>query len=177
MTASRKRAKSRHVEVERIAVRVAIDGNVAGEATSDIAAYAFIHYASEFLEAGEHLPPSAAPFSSVRCYLACRPIELALKAFLSLKGASMADMAQHYGHSLVKLLAGAEQAGLDSVIALSPEEKQQIAAASSYYNEKVFEYPSIIEALHGYPDKPDVAMLMHTARSLVDTLHPLCLEA
>lgn len=156
----------RHATVERI--------RIAG-AESHLAPFALLKYAEDFLEAAECLPRTDRPFSPVRCYLACRPIELALKAFLCARGQSLLDLAgPGMGHNLAALLTSAEEAGLMAHVDFSARQLLEVRRASTYYNEKVFEYPSIAEATNGYPQKPDVAVLIAASRTLVGSLAPLC---
>src|SRR5687768_817351 len=50
-------------------------------------------YSADFLRAAEAVAPPDRPFSPVTLYLACRTIELALKAFLSAQGFSLRTLA------------------------------------------------------------------------------------
>jgi hypothetical protein len=53
----------------------------------------------------------------------------------------------------------------------------EIYRASTYYVEKVFEYPAIAEALIGYPKKPNIELLLGAADALVTALREPCLNA
>jgi hypothetical protein len=51
-----------------------------------------------------------------------------------------------------------------------------IRAASSLYNDKVFEYPALPVMTTGFRDRPDIAVLMDAADKLVDSLYGPCLN-
>ena len=96
---------------------------------------------------------------------------LALKAFLSLKGCSLKRLAGgEFGHDLESLLSKAEQNGLAALVTLEEHHTFQIRRASSYYANKVFEYPAVFEAMRGYPEYPDSALLISAAERLIPVL-------
>jgi hypothetical protein len=71
-----------------------------------------IVYADHFLAAAKstHAPVTAPAFPLVRTFLVCHALELALKAFLSLKGCSMEQLAGGpFGHNLESLVAEVEK--------------------------------------------------------------------
>ena len=103
-------------------------------------------------------------------YLACHSIELSFKAFLTLKGERLRG-AKAFGHNLSNLLAASERQTLQDMVVLTAEERDEIIKASPYYDEKVFEYPSLPEATRAYPEDPIVGYLLSAAHKLVDGLY------
>jgi hypothetical protein len=147
--------------------------------TVRVAPLGLIVYAESFLSAARLFTISSAQdFIPARTYLACHAVELALKAFLSLKGHSLAKLAGGaFSHNLGTILTEAEQHGLSDVVGLTELQQFHIRRASKYYAEKVFEYPAIGEALSAYSDRPDDGVLIAAAEVLVAELHDPCLHA
>jgi hypothetical protein len=117
-------------------------------------------------------------WSPVEKFLACRSIELGLKAFLSLKGRALEELAGGlYGHDLENLLKQAEDEGLQEMTSLTTDERAAIHFAQKYYFDKVFEYPALAEALRAYPGDPaDSHFLISAAERLVFELKQPCAE-
>jgi hypothetical protein len=135
-------------------------------------------YASDFLAAAKATPVPNVPFAPARTYLVCHALELALKAFLCLKGYSLDKLADgEFYHDLTKILDGAERNGRREFVTWREDVTFQIRRASSYYSSKVFEYPAAGEALHAYPEAPDTNILIQAAETLVDALREPCLSA
>jgi len=135
-------------------------------------------YAADFLSAARAAAPPEVPFAPARTYLVCRVLELALKAFLSLKGRSLEQLAGGaFGHDLESLLAEAERHGLSTLVHLEKLQLAEIRRASTYYAEKVFEYPALGEAVFGYPKNPDTNLLLGAAEALVAALREPCLDS
>ena len=135
-------------------------------------------YASAYVKAGLALPAPEAPYEPVRYYLACHSIELSLKAFLSLHGATMLELSENaFGHNLEAILLAADAKGLQTQVALTQEHRVEICKAATYYVGKVFEYPAMGEALSGYPSLPKLELLFAAAKLLVETLAKPCREA
>ncbi len=135
-------------------------------------------YAHAFEKSASVLSASAVPFEPVRYYLICHSIELALKAFLSLHGATMLELSENaFGHNLQKILEVAESKGLSADVALTPMHRAEIVSASAYYGGKVFEYPAVGEAMSGYPSLPQLEVLLDAGHVLVESLSKLCAEA
>jgi hypothetical protein len=110
-------------------------------------------------------------------FLVCRALELGLKAFLSLRGRSLDDLAGGaFGHDLDKLLAEADKQDLGALVQLSDEQRFQIVRASIYYAEKVLEYPSVLEALRGYGSRASMDRLLDAAETLIPPLREPCSE-
>ncbi|MBI3774534.1 MAG: hypothetical protein HY273_03105 [Gammaproteobacteria bacterium] len=158
-----------HAPIEHISI---------GGLTARMGPLALHHYASAFLDAARELPPAAVSFEPVRPFLVCHSIELALKAFLSLHGATMLDLSDaSYGHKLDKILQAADEKGLGNLVSLTDEYRIVIRQASIYYEGKVFEYPAVGEALSAYPNMPALDDLLDAASILVNSLRQRCLEA
>ena len=135
-------------------------------------------YAEAFCRAAKSLPKPEVPYEPVRYYLICHSIELVLKAYLSLHGATMLELADSaYGHKLDAILGSAESKGLGSVAILSPEHHAEIHKASVYYGGKVFEYPAVGEAFVGYPGLPSFERLLEVAVLLLGSLEQSCKSA
>jgi hypothetical protein len=167
-TKKRSHAK-KFAEIERISILGAV---------SRIGPVGLWMYANAFVSAAKTLPNPEALFEPVRYYLTCHSIELGLKAYLSLGGASMLDLSEGaFGHNLRAILAAAEAQGLDKSVALSTEQKGEIRNTTTYYNGKLFEYPAYGEALRGYPSLPSLPLLLTAATILVDSLAKPCREA
>ena len=137
------------------------------------------HYAADFLSVAKAVPPPNVPFAPARPYLICHALELALKAFLSLRGRlSLEQLSDRkFGHNLQRLLAEAERHGLNELIDVTENQKSQIERASIYYSSKCFEYPAVGEALCAYPKMPDATVLEDTAEALITALREPCLHA
>jgi hypothetical protein len=148
-------------------------------ATARMAPLGLIVYAESFLSAARLITVSSEmEFIPARTYLACHALELALKPFLSLKGHSLAKLAEGaFSHNLGTILTQAEQHGLSDIVGLTELQQFHIRRASKYYAEKVFEYPAIGEALRAYSDRPDDGALIAAAEVLVAALRDPCLHA
>jgi len=110
--------------------------------------------------------------------LVCHALELALKAFLALKGSSLVELAGGpYGHDLKNLIAEADKRGLQALVKLDDNQNAEIIRASDYYAEKVLEYPSVTEVIRGYPKMANTDVLIGAADALVGALHEPCLQA
>ena len=135
-------------------------------------------YAENYLAAAKALPEPAVPFEPVRSYLVCHAIELGLKAFLSLQGKQMIDLAEgQFAHKLGSILTAAEGAGLSKLVLFTDLQVEEIRIAETYYAGKVFEYPAVGEALSGYPSRPTLSHLFEAATVLVEKLAKPCREA
>ena len=135
-------------------------------------------YANAYLDAARVLPVPIARFELVRPFLVCHAIELALKAFLSLQGTAMLELADgSYGHNLDIILEKADENGLGTLVHLTKAHKAEIRHASVYYAGKVFEYPAVGEALSAYPSMPTIDILFEAATVLIDSLRKQCREA
>jgi len=135
-------------------------------------------YAQSFLTAARSLPPPTVPFEPARPYLVCHAIELGLKAFLSLRGAAMLELADgSYGHNLEAILQKAEENDLKTTVSFTNGHRAAIRLASIYYAGKVFEYPAVGEAISCYPSMPPIDILFDAATVLVESLRQQCRDA
>jgi len=135
-------------------------------------------YADAYIRAVLALPALEVPYEPVRYYLACHSIELSLKAFLSLHGATMLELSENaFGHNLEAIVVAADTKGLQSQVALADNHREEIRKAAVYYAGKVFEYPAVGEALSGYPGLPKFEVLCAAAELLVGALAQPCREA
>ena len=135
-------------------------------------------YAGAYLNAARSLPMPTVPFDPVRPFLVCHSIELALKAFLSLQGSAMLELADgSYGHNLERILQKADEKHLAASVTLTKTHRAEIRRASAYYSGKVFEYPAIGEAMSGYPSMPAIDSLFEAAGILAESLRQYCNEA
>ena len=137
----------------------------------------FHRYASEFLRAAQGFKINDG-FSPVPYYLICRSMELALKAFLLAKGFPKKKLKErNLGHDLKKVLNKAIPMGLDKIVSITPQHKEELRKANNYYASKGFEYFEVTKAATGYPNLPDLRVLSDFASLLVTKLKPLCLQA
>ena len=121
--------------------------------------------------------PVGERWSPVEKFLACRTIELSLKAFLSMEGRPLTELGfGEFGHDLQNLLAEADAVGLSKFVDLSGEDRSAIEFVYRYYLDKVFEYPAVLEALRGYPGDPETEPLLDIGERLVATLMKPCSE-
>jgi HEPN domain-containing protein len=138
-----------------------------------------IVFAEKYLNAAKttQSDPNGRGFDPARLFLAARSIELALKAFLSLKGLTLDQMAEGaFGHNLQRLLEEAKAKGLAGLVKLANLESE-IIRASSGYSEKAYEYPSLLEAIKGYPSFADASRLIDAAETLIGALREPCMMA
>jgi hypothetical protein len=82
-----------------------------------------------------------------------------------------------FGHDLENLLGQAEKLQLRNLVRLADRQRDEIVRASTYYREKVLEYPSLIEATRAYPGMPDANLLIDAADALISALRKPCLAA
>jgi hypothetical protein len=158
----------RHTQIEYISIF---------GATGYMAPLGLQFYADAFLVAAKDARAGTG-FAPARPYLVCHALELALKAFLSLKGRRMTELAGgEFGHDLPNLLDEAQKQKLADLVSLNESQLFQINRASVYYVEKVFEYPANDEALKAYPQMPDIELLIGAAEALVTALREPCLNA
>ncbi len=122
--------------------------------------------AREFLTTAEHTFESTKPLKvSIAAYfLSGRSIELALKAFLVLKGHSVSQL-KNISHNLERCLEEATTAGLHSLFLPSAEQVAAIRMVNPYYNSKDLEYLTT-----GYKSYPDDRLLLTFAEQTLDAL-------
>jgi hypothetical protein len=144
-------------------------------ATSQIGPLALWMLAADFHASAELVARNSASDGKWRPsekFLACRAVELLLKAFLSLKGYPLMQLSGGvYGHDLQNLLEQADAHGLAEMVPLSAEERWAMECAATYYRNKVFEYPALVEAVRGYGGDPSsIDCLLNAGKRLIDSL-------
>ena len=99
----------------------------------------YLDYARQFFEAFNKLPERDPPPSWPRYFLLCHSIELALKAYLALRGATPEQLGQHgRRHDLKRLVNEAVEKGLPL-----PTPTQKIIQALSEAHSKFWHrYPT-----------------------------------
>lgn len=144
----------------------------------NISPFGFFHYGKEFFDTAKGFKQSA-HFSPVPYFLYCHSIELALKAFLLVKGVPKKDLPKQnlYGHDLEKILEKAKELDLEKFVKIAPEQEREISKANKYYVSKGFEYFEVIKAVTAYPELPDLLFLEKVASELVTHLESFCLNA
>jgi hypothetical protein len=105
----------------------------------DISSLGFFINSEDFLSAYKSYTPEY-PYSPAKCFLACRSLELALKAFIASEGESSKSMKKECRHSLVKALSRAKDKGLLTLASISDADELEIAFANDWYDSKRFEY-------------------------------------
>lgn len=126
-------------------------------------------YATDFFRAARSASAtSGAGFSPARLFLVCHALELTLKAYRGLRGQRPDETATAgIKPDLGRLLTTADSFELSELVRLTPEQRVQIRKAALYYSEGVFEYPALAEALRGYPQAPDVNVLLCALAEMV----------
>jgi hypothetical protein len=151
-----------------------------GGARWDFGPAYLIIYAQKYLAAAQSVATmeraQEGKWHPVCKYLACHSLELSLKAFLGLRGQTMKGARAAFAHNLNDLLVRADTDGLTTFAVLSDAEKREIEKAHTYYSEKVFEYPSVIESAEAYPLDPDYDLLESAAAKLVSALYDPCMQ-
>jgi len=159
----------RHALVERVSIF---------GAKARLGPLGLIQYAQYYLDGARSVQPSQDTLPVVRTFLAARAVELALKAFLAVKGNTLVELAGGlYGHDLKQLIAEADKRDLQAIVKLTDEQHAGIIKASEYYLEKVLEYPSVSEAVRGYRGMPNADILIGTAAVLIERLYEPCVNA
>ena len=145
----------------------------------NISPFGFHRYASEFAKyAREAHVEAKGKFSPIPYYLYCHSLELVLKAFLLAKGVAKADLKKRsLGHDLSKILLKAKALGLEETVPLAAHWEPEIRKANAYYNDKGFEYFSVVDAVRGYPDLPALDVLNEIATAFLSGLERVCLDA
>jgi hypothetical protein len=144
-----------------------------GIASSRLALACLCAYAADFYEAAKVVTSSkGAAFSPARLYLLSHALELALKAFLSMRERRSAKNihALVARDDLLGLLAMAEACGLGDLVRLTPQQRAQIRKTAIYHSNAVFEYPALAEVLRGHPQTPDADALFGVLASLLSAV-------
>ena len=104
-------------------------------------AIGIFNLADDFVQAGTQLT-NINDISSVRYYLSCHGLELALKAFLVSQGTTDRKL-RHIGHDLIRTLKVARRHDLFRSISFTEDDRDFLAWLNSYYKYKEFEYPIV----------------------------------
>lgn len=99
-------------------------------------------------------------------YLYCHAIELALKAFLMVKGFSDEEL-KDIGHKIELAFNTAKERGLSKVVTFSSDEETIISWIGNYYKAKVFEY-----LITGYYELPELSAVYSLGKKLTTELKP-----
>jgi hypothetical protein len=122
--------------------------------------------AQSFLEAAKrellHSPPPAVSLTAY--FLVCRAIELGLRSYLILHGATLAGL-KRIGHDLAKAADVAKAAGLDHACSLPVGGDAAVRAINPYYSTKDLEYVTT-----GFKSYPASDVLIQYAEALLEGL-------
>jgi HEPN domain-containing protein len=128
--------------------------------------------AREFFDASEFLRQQADRFSPVSGFLACRAVELSLKAFLRVCGVEWSDV-RAFGHDIARLLVETHIYGIDDFLTLSPEDRGLLIGVSNDYLEQRWAYFDIEWAfMSGVA--PDPVVLAALVGRIVASLESVC---
>jgi HEPN domain-containing protein len=138
-----------------------------------ISPYGTMLRAREFLDAAEFLRLRTDRFSPVSGFLACRGVELSLKAFLRARGMPWGAV-REFRHDLNRLLGEAVTCGFDQFVPLSTGEKEFLGRISEDYAKQRWAYFDIDWSLSSgvSPDSTELGLL---SSRIVSTLEPICL--
>lgn len=130
----------------------------------------FHMWAEDFLAAERLYAPTARAGSFVAHFLCCQSIELSLKAYLSLRGASRDKLrAKPFGHNLKHLFSEASDKGIGNIVTLLTTDADMVAAASDWYDTsggKRFQYFQVMDAVRAFKHAPELAPLEDLASRL-----------
>ena len=129
----------------------------------------------EFLDASLLLSAKSARFSFVAAFLACRSIELGLKAYLLARGDTLEDV-KEIQHDLNKGLTESFARGIDVVVQLTSDERDLILSVNNDYMGHNFAYFDLQSAVVA-PKNPDLHLLPTIARKLLNGVERGCFEA
>jgi HEPN domain-containing protein len=129
----------------------------------------------DFLDASVLLSQNSGRFSFVATFLACRAVELALKAYLLARGDSLTQVKQ-LGHNLTAALVESYSRGIDMVVALDPAERELLQRVNGDYVGHNFAYFDVWSAVSA-PKDPALDELPAIARRLLDGIEKGCYEA
>jgi hypothetical protein len=135
----------------------------------------FHQRACEFVDASKLLSEKAGRFSFVAAFLACRGIELALKAYLLARGDSIEEV-KGLRHDLSKTLVESYARGMDVVVNLTSQERELVMAINGDYVENKFAYFDLFSAVVA-PKNPDLHQLPAIASKILDGIERGCYEA
>ena len=99
--------------------------------------FEYLDFADQFYSAFHELKPQYPPLSWPRYFLLCHSIELALKAYLALSGATPEQLKYDFGHKLDELIDEAVKKGLP----LSATIQEEIKHLNKAHTEFRHRYP------------------------------------
>lgn len=139
-----------------------------------VSPYFFVLYGEDFYQAcRSHISDNR--FSPAQYYLACRSIELSLKAFLLLKGVPRSDLkAKPLGHDLARIYEKCVRLGLEEFIVLSRQQKDDIQELNKWYARKGFEYFELESLTSDFNLLPSVFTVLELANGLILALKQPC---
>ena len=142
-----------------------------------ISPFGFITYSEDFYDACcSH--ETERPFSPAKYYMACRSIELSLKAFLLIKGVTRKDlMKRSLGHDLHKIVKKCKELSIHNIVNISQEQEDIIEALNKWYARKGFEYFEIENLTSDHRALPEINVVKQLAKSLIDSLSEPCRDA
>ncbi len=124
--------------------------------------------AREFFEASEFLRLKSTRFSPVSGFLACRAVELSLKAYLGARGVSPSKI-RLYKHDLTRLFIDCQARGLDNYVTFEPTHVTVVTRAGKDYSDHRWAYFDLWWVVGG-GFEPDPAILSEVAKRLVDSI-------
>lgn len=135
----------------------------------------FISYSEDFYEACcSHI--TQRPFSPAKYYMACRSIELSLKAFLLLRGVTRDQLKKKpLWHDLNGILKKCKELGISNIVSISNSQELCIDALNKWYARKGFEYFEL-KNLGGRP-LPNITDVQELAHFLIEGLKETCKNA
>jgi hypothetical protein len=147
----------------------------------NITCYGFHLWAEDFLAAAKVYAPTARKGSYVPQFLCCQSIELSLKGFLSLKGATRTELKKKFGHNLLRLHDEAVAKGLGDLVAVQSGDRDVVATANQAYDSKggkKLQYFDIFDAMTAFKHLPELSPLEEMADRLqAPSLRKALLEA
>jgi HEPN domain-containing protein len=130
--------------------------------------------AREFIDAAEFLRLRTDRFSPVSGFLACRAIELSLKAFLLARDETERSL-RSLRHNLERILTKVDARGLHRFIVLSASDRKLLVSVSKDYAGQKWAYYDIQWSLvDGIA--PDPKALADLAERIVSSLERICLD-
>ncbi|GBE08072.1 hypothetical protein BMS3Abin11_01189 [bacterium BMS3Abin11] len=110
--------------------------------------------------------------------MACRSIELSLKAFLLLKSVTRNDLKKRdLGHDLHKILKKCKELKISNIINISKAHESTIEELNKWYARKGFEYFEIKNLVSSPNSLPDIAIVKELALLLIESLREPCKNA
>jgi len=142
-----------------------------------ISPFGFVSYSEDFLNAcNSHV--TSRPFSPAEYYLACRSLELSLKAFLLLKGVSRDNLKKRsLWHDLHKILKKCKDLGIRSYVTITNTQESDIDELNKWYSRKGFEYFEIENLVANRMSLPDISSVKELALTLISGLKGPCKDA